>query len=141
MSFVERQVDLGGKSRLIKELKDLRVLLEERSRELEGIKKRVEKLEGKVGLREESERDGEREDISDIRDMVLLENEDDDLYNLMFVYEDDRGEILKISRDDLVDLCRRIVELGEGDEITVSKYEQRGIWCERDEDGDWVMME
>jgi len=142
MSFVERQIDLKGRQKVIKEINELKELLEERGKEIESLKKRIEKLENKCGLGKDfKERGNGEEEGKIVREMVLLEGDGDDLCNLLLVHGENEGEIVKMTEENLIKLCRNILDLDDGERLLVDNYEERGIRCERDEDGDWVVME
>jgi len=142
MSFVERQIDLKGRQKVIKEINELKELLDEKGKEIDSLKKRIERLESKCGVGMElNERGNDEERGKIVREMVLLESDGDELYNLLLVQGENEGEIVKMTEDNLIRLCRNILDLDEGERLLVDNYEERGIRCERDGDGDWVVME
>ena len=142
MSFVERQIDLGGKSRIVKELREIRGLLQKRKQEIDDLQSRIQKLEKKLkveGQNLEEKTEDLKGDQLFIGLKLLDREEDDDLYNLLLMTDENNGRIYKMTYEKLDILCKKISSMKIGQHLHFNDYEEEGVWCERDEDGDWVM--
>jgi hypothetical protein len=151
MSFVERQIDFGSKSRILKEIKELKDEILRKGVEMDELRLRVERLERRCegGSIEKIKIKGEkrRVDIDNIEDdnmvadkIMLIDNDEGcDVWNLLLIFDENSGKIFKMTTEQLERFCLRIMEMEMGEYLEFTDWEEDGLMCERDEDGDWVM--
>lgn len=149
MSFVERQIDLGGQGKIIKEINEIRDSLEKKSSEIEELTSRLNKLERKVGYGRDkieekpvSKRREDKESGPNIVGVMLLDNDEDDIfYNLLLMFSETKGQIIKVEEEKLLELCDKVEDMDIGEILSLDGYGVgEGIMCEKDQDGDWVMQ-
>ena len=138
MSFVEKQLKKVD-TRVIDEIKSLRLLFNEKLKEVEEIGKRLENIEIKYGLTLRRERKKEKLQNSVVQNILLIDSEEEDIVELLFVLGEDIGEIVSFRKDEVVSFLEGLLLIKDGTEIELENIERSGRICIKNKEGEWEL--